>query len=106
MTFPLEKILTVSAKDWIKHSYDAHKQGVDVGTVYEMVGVHVEFFDLQQTTNPTPLAYEFAKKVPSDAEVVVDYRTSCALSKDVLYRSASGTALIPRLHKLSTDSKS
>ena len=90
--FPLEKILTVSARDYV-----ASVNGSGRLSDYEMKGVHVE---TNQDIRSSSLVELFSKLVPEDAEVVVDYRTSVAVASDeisVYFRkSASGTALIPK----------
>ena len=72
--FPLEKILTVSARDYCE------SVGKSLGD-YVMRGIVNSYSD------------EFPKKVPEDAEVVVDYRLS-SFERHVKY--ACGTALIPK----------
>lgn len=82
--FPLEKILTVSARDYCE------SMGKRLSN-YELRGVHVQG-DL--------LFKRFRNAVPTNAEVVVDYKmeTSIAITDDLKYMSryAFGTALIPR----------
>ncbi len=84
-SFPIEKILTMSEKRWCK----MHRKSLED---YTAVGVHVlaEGGDINS----------FAEKVPSDAEVVVNYVPSIGGSTGFkgyyhVY-SASGTALIPK----------
>ena len=95
--FPLEKILTVSARDYV-----ASVNGSGRLSDYEMKGVHVETNqDIRSSSLvESSLVELFSKLVPEDAEVVVDYRTSVAVASDeisVYFRkSASGTALIPK----------
>ena len=88
MTFPIEKILTVSASEYIKNNYH--------GVGYDMSGVHVEL----RPDNEDRLINAFSENVPENAEVVVDYRVSISNAvstvSDWLFRTASGTALIPR----------
>ena len=90
--FPLEKILTVSARDYV-----ASVNGSGRLSDYEMKGVHVE---TNQDIRSSSLVELFSKLVPEDAEVVVDYRTSVAVASDEISvyfkKSASGTALIPK----------
>lgn len=83
--FPLEKILTVSARDYCE----------SVGkklSAYEMQGVHVinvrEPFKRENSLN------KFREAIPANAEAVVDYKLLFVEdgNKDNLY----GTALIPR----------
>ena len=87
--FPLEKILTVSLKDWMD------SKGVPSAFLsdYELVGIHVE-----HSTNPglfsaPQLIQAFAERVPKDTAVVVKYTPSVSGS----YRVASGTALLPKV---------
>ena len=84
-TFPLEKILTVSAGDYIERAHKDH-----IGRSYEMVGVHVEIRDIR---NDSKLIEEFANSVPGNAEVVVDYKPSMVTVDRGIIRMASGTAL-------------
>lgn len=84
MAISLDKILTISARDW------AETERVDLRN-YRAVGVHD--FGARADMNSN-----FAEKVPSEASVVVDYRISLTYgggSIAVSYAS-SGTALIPR----------
>jgi hypothetical protein len=79
--FPLERILTVSATEYV-----STRQAEPNMLKYDMVGVHAS------TTGKEPIAKYFATVVPSNAEVVVGYRFSVSDGT----RIASGTALIPR----------
>lgn len=77
MVFPLEKILTVTAGDYVK---SVEKELKD----YKLVGVNFH----------TDVAYpkvneEFSSKVPENAEVVTDYKFFMNG-----YTLVSGTALI------------
>jgi len=81
MSIELEKILTISAKEW----FDA--TGKDPKN-YEARGIH----DYSNDSYPI---LSFSKAVPSDAEIVVKYQENirgflltCA--------NAHGTALIPK----------
>src|SRR3989344_3859633 len=76
--FPLENLLTVSARDYCE---SVGKKLSD----YEMRGVHREGFSELKN---------FAKMVPENAEVVVDY-VFIRSSNTGNYMNASGTALIP-----------
>ena len=80
--FPLEKILTVSARDYCE---SVERRLSD----YRLVGVHAEEDYLS----------EFQKKVPRETEVVVEYVYA---SKGNCGR-ISGTALIPKPKEESTD---
>lgn len=83
MTIALDKILTISARDYC----DMHGKSL---TDYEAVGVHVK--------QPYDLINRFVKAVPDEAEVIIGFNHSAAggsvSCRPVLY--ASGTALIPR----------
>jgi hypothetical protein len=91
MAFPLEKILTMSARDYCemmgKRLTDYVPQGVHTCNTFRE---HA----LQNIYNM------FAERVPESAEVVVDYMFSSSISKAAEGSSvdsyASGTALIPR----------
>ncbi len=75
--FPLEKILTVTAGDYVK------SVGKDLQS-YSLVGVH---------SNESQL--DFTKKVPENAEAVVDFfLTPRATASYTSY--FCGTALIPK----------
>jgi hypothetical protein len=87
--FPLEKVLTVSARDYVE------SQGKTLSD-YDMVGVHF-------TTDYDDFELEkFCEYVSEDAEAVVDYQTNItALSGEALVDLSSrailsGTALIPK----------
>jgi len=100
--FPLEKILTVSAGDYCKTS--AHQRLFE----YQMVGVHV-----YNVTGIGNLHELFAREVPKNAEAVVDYRTSVALTESAainahfksFIEAASGTALIPKNKSITENSE-
>ena len=90
--FPLNKILTVNVVDYCN----------SVGKTifeYNLVGVHL---DDAKTTDQ--LISEFAKQVPPNTEVVVNfiYNVAVAYSKGILsdhkssFQYASGVALIPK----------
>lgn len=99
MSFPIEKILTVSAGDYIENRTSG-------AISYEMVGVHVEL----RPDKDFNLINSLAEEVPEGTEVVVDYKTAVSMSiiyprdkstsifrpAERLFRVASGTALIPR----------
>jgi hypothetical protein len=100
-TFPLEKILTVSAREYVESRVSSLFQ-------YDMVGVHVEIGgtydqienrDLTKEERELSLAEIFARKVPKNTEVVVDYTPSTSTSSNSDYYLASGTALIPKPKK-------
>ena len=92
--FPLERILTVGAQEWIDSSDSP--RGATLAD-YEMVGVHFEgFFAPLLLTNSTTLKDEFAIKVPERTEIVVKYIPG-GITRDIdgtFYGTASGTALI------------
>jgi hypothetical protein len=90
MAFPLEKILTVSARDYCEAM---GKRLAD----YELVGVHAR----NGFTNHilSMLDEVFAQAVPLSAEVVVEYKIAAAIGgASSIYTQcyAYGTALIPR----------
>ena len=78
MVFPLEKILTISARDYC----EIHRKKLEN---YEVRGIHSRDIG---TAGATFVLSRFLDIVPEEAEVVVDYRFS-----DI---RASGTALIPK----------
>ena len=90
-TFPLEKILTVSVGDYVDN------MGARRSSDYDMVGVHVmNSYPHPGGVTPFDNIYlAFAKKVPENAEVVVNFKTNVSLHSSAVY-TASGTALIPR----------
>ena len=76
MTFPLNKILTISAETYVKSREDSL-------SLYSFRGVNY-------TTEYKQIAYEdFAKKVPPGTEVVTDL----IISSDNNWVHLSGTAL-------------
>ena len=75
--FPLEKILTISVRDWCEISGKELREYIAKGV--HAIGDHYR------------LREAFQNAVPSDVEVVVEYRFGSQL--------ASGTALIPRKQK-------
>lgn len=75
--FPLEKILTVSAAEYIATQEDRTPED------YYMLGVNFRLNNPRGNVNDL-----FSSHVPSSAEVVVDYRVNSGY--------ASGTALIPK----------
>ena len=86
--FPLEKILTVSLKDWMD------SKGVPSAFLsdYEIVGVHAEAFSDPHNLS-TSVIQRFAEQVPEGTKVVVGYRMSISDK----YGVASGTALVPKV---------
>ena len=76
--FPLEKILTCSARDYVESVGKSLRD-------YEMVGVQGDLL-LGGTRD------NFLNRIPNDAEVVTDYR----LAVDDITILYSGTALIPK----------
>lgn len=75
--FPLEKILTVSAAEYIATQKDKTLEN------YYMLGVNFRLNNPKGNINDL-----FLSHVPSGAEVVVDYKFNSEY--------ASGTALIPK----------
>lgn len=94
-SFPLEKVLTLSATDW------ALMTGKDLRD-FQPKGVHT-FSTGPSSAMMTPLD-GFILGVPSDAVVVVGYREAIACKPDysgkrlgyINIYSAYGTALIPK----------
>lgn len=90
-TFPLERILTMSASDYAK------SENNDLST-YKAVGVH-NTVCLCQVRDYNAINY-FANNVPLDAEIVVDYRENISYfgpsNGASVFVSSSGTALIRR----------
>ena len=90
--FSLEKILTVSAREYCE-SRDTRSHADSPPSVADYVfkGVHVQV-DPRVCTHIMLVIHAFAGEVPKDAEVVVDYSASvsdcCAV--------ADGTALISK----------
>ena len=86
--FPLEKILTVNARDYCE---SVGKKLSD----YEMRGVHTKSFKELES---------FAMNVPPNTEVVVDYMSiTTNYSTEYYQLNASGTALIPKPPKRTTE---
>lgn len=83
--FPLEKILTVSARDYCEHRDT-------VLSYYKMIGVHADGENIKE------ISEEFNQQAPN-AEVIVDYRFR---TPDSIAIIASGTALIPKGHGTGT----
>ena len=83
MAINIEKILTISARDW------AEINGVRLRD-YEAQGVHENSFIID-------ILKKFSEKVPAEAEVVIDYRVSSAGDSTYTRAYACGTALIPKL---------
>jgi hypothetical protein len=97
-SFPLEKILKTSFKDYVSNQRKGHHS-------YDLVGVHASSEDLglNRDTNfdvNSRALRAFRAKVPVNAEVVVEFYTQpVAISKKVVQNCqlyAYGTALIPR----------
>ena len=80
--FPLDKILTVSLDDYCmaKNEYSCS---------YDLKGVH---YERNLGEGGVSMITNFAKNVPANAEIVVDFKYSVA----ELAEFASGTALIPK----------
>ena len=77
--FPLERILTVSARDYMDSKLASLHN-------YALVGVHSNSSDVM----------DFSRKVPKNAEVVVDYRIFITGTHGTTHTIVSGTALIPK----------
>lgn len=80
MAISVEKILTISAKDWFEMMETPAK-------AYKPVGVH--YSTISGTGEVKDINKEFAKIVPDEADVVVNYYVFGE-------RYAYGTALIPK----------
>jgi len=79
--FPEKKVLTISMRDYVEYCSDRELE-------YVIAGVHAINFD------------EFLKKVPKDAEIVVDFRAITFSDNNFNQRDFySGTALISRKNK-------
>ena len=88
MAIDSEKILTVSLSDWTR--IIKGKEGL---SDYTLQGVQAAAY-VSTGGGEDGITEAFAKKVPDNAEVVVDYRCStCGWYGAKAY--ASGTALIP-----------
>lgn len=92
-SFPLEKILTSSAREYVdmqeKYIKDYNASGVHI--IGQIINGLNEY-DLLEN-----FRLEFSKKVPPHTEVIVDYRMSiCKLPIGQYSIMASGTALIPK----------
>ncbi len=85
MTIALDKILTISARDWC----EMHGKSL---TDYEARGVHIDALDPDEQV----LKY-FVQKVPVEAEVVVAFQQVYSGRHVNSRYLASGTALIPRI---------
>lgn len=92
-TFPTNKILTVSATEYVS------SVGKDLSK-YTMQGVHVKYFDHDMHDTLGDFIEVFAQQVPLNAEVIVNYETKISLGMSRSYtgyaQTASGTALIPK----------
>ncbi len=90
-TFPLEKILTISAGDF------AQTQGLGLHA-YRPIGVHHDkIYDLGSVRpeDVITIRQDFAAKVPEGATLVVDYKIFMVpVDEGYVYVSQSGTALI------------
>lgn len=89
MAFPLEKILSMSAQDYVGSD-------VQIRDRYRPVGVHFS----ETTGQPKESLDKFSKLVPESAEVVVDYQNNTSAGGGgggsvVFYVQMSGVALIP-----------
>ena len=91
MAFPLEKILTISAEEYVHMvRKNPNESFQEVLSRYSPVGIHEAG---NSGINPV---HGFAEKVPDNTEVVVGYRSSWVSSVGHIYLLASGTALIPK----------
>jgi len=93
MTFPLDKILTISAKDYVGSS--------DVRDSYDVKGVHYSLIITAGEKKIESAVLNFAEMVPGDAEIVVGYKNSTSAAGTgcgfkMYYIQISGTALIPK----------
>ena len=88
--FPLEKILSISAIDYL--TMKAHTGSIH--EIYKMHGINLNILnpDSRALEDQNYIAKIFAKAVPSEAEVVVNYSARFA---DVS-ASVSGVALIAK----------
>ena len=97
MTFPLDKILTMSAKDYVGSS--------DVRDSYDVKGVHFNGLYSNDNIRSVEMSLDiFAKKVPKNAEIITDLKRIVSNSigdgkidpHKKLFIQISGTALIPK----------
>lgn len=88
MTIALDKILTISARDYC----DMHGKSL---TDYEERGVHIEEPDSSELT----ILESFAQKVPEEAEIIVAYQQQIISEEPNDIYFADGTALIPKIPK-------
>ncbi|MEK6844524.1 MAG: hypothetical protein AABX83_03830 [Nanoarchaeota archaeon] len=101
MAISLEKILNVSLSDYLKTKYNdnvpnydfvgLHMTSDDIKNYvhvpnYDLVGVHSNSNDIE----------EFAKLVPDEAEIVVNYKIALALGTYTSSYHQCGTALVPK----------
>jgi hypothetical protein len=103
MSIDLSKILTVSADEYVRSK---SKEGTILSLFnYDMVGVQ-SAGDWSQdiTANNNTKDYgslpqaQFAKNVPDNAEVVVNYSANVSISRGSNRYTAQGTALIPKTY--------
>ena len=89
MTIALDKILTMSAQDYVG-------SGLKVKDGYNMVGVHFLVEASGGGEILSKIINKFASQVPDNAEAVVNYQTITSANKYRFYVQMSGTALIPK----------
>lgn len=101
MTIPLEKILTISAKEYCEMNGQKLLE-------YNAIGVHCASFECfvnyieSKRELLNDMIKKFAENVPSETEVVVDYGFSISTTSTTSHGTSclsylgSGTALIPK----------
>lgn len=88
--FPLDKILTISARDY------CDMKGTKLSE-YDARGVHLSSCEYLNGRKDPTIAGIFAHEVPTEAEIVVGYHASVGDTSDVFtHFTAEGTALIPK----------
>jgi hypothetical protein len=92
MAIDSKKILNISAEEWFK-------MNAKYSTGYDPIGVHSETIRLNGSQKILPnesLIKKFADIVPSEAEVVVNYKVELTSDINYLFGYAVGTALIQK----------
>lgn len=96
MTFPLEKILTISAGDYCESVGKSIRD-------YQVVGVHIVGFEqaLWSKSGNSLTGFKvqkgFLESIPNNAEVIIGYFHSLGgANTGAIYAYACGTALIPK----------
>ena len=91
ITFPIEKILTISATEWFNISGGNPR-------CYDAVGVH----DFYNGLGSHDVMLDFIRKIPETSEVVVNYKQSLAgfasgpNNTENVFCVMAGTAIVPK----------